>query len=315
MVRAIPVHFEEAPAVKKPGKKASQETWERYKKIKKEQNLSIQMTHALKELRASLDQQGASDKNLISTLDGAFCNRYCLNSADMERMTTVVRCRKDIKLCFAVKQPKSKSQFYARRKFTPESIYRNPKIPWEKCKIFRAGKYRMTYCKAVNHLFWQTVTKRIPLTLIVLKRIPYHPRKGHISYRQPAFLLVLGHEIKPKQAIQAYHDHLAIELNIKEEKSIIGVGEAQVNNEESVKRQPAFAVCAYSALLLASVVTYQDVMTPQLAILPIWRKEATRPSIRMLIRQLKKELLYEPSIIFQLRLPSQMIAMILKLAA
>jgi hypothetical protein len=315
LVRAIPVHFEEAPTVKKPGKKASEEAWERYKKAKKEKNLSIQMTHAIKELRVYLDQLGAFDKNLIGTFDGAFCNRYCLNSFDMERTTMVVRCRKDIKLCFAVKQPKSKSQFYAKRKFTPESVYKNPQIPWERCKIFRAGKYRMTYYKAIKNVFWQTVTKRIPLTLIVLKRIPYHPRKGHTSYRQPAFLLVLGHEIKLRQAIQAYHDHLAIELNIKEEKSIIGIGDAQVSNEESVKRQPAFAVCAYSALLLSSVVTYQDVMTPQLAILPAWRKEVTRPSIRLLIRQLKKELLYEPTLIFQLKLPPQAIEMVLKLAA
>jgi hypothetical protein len=316
LVRAIPVHFEEAPAVKKPGKRASEETWERYKKAKKEKNLSIQMVNAIEGLRASLDQVGAYDKNLIDTLDGAFCNRYCLNSAaDMERTTTVVRCRKDIKLCLAAKHPKSKSQFYAKRKFTPESVYNNPKIPWEKCKIFRAGKYRMTKYKVVKDVFWQTVTKRIPLTLIVLKRIPYHPRKGHTSYRQPAFLLVLGPEITLRQAIQAYHDHLAIELNIKEEKSIIGIGDAQVSNENSVERQPAFAVCAYSALLLSSVVTYQDIMTPQLAVLPSWRKQVTRPSITMLIRQLKKELLYDPTIIFQAKLPPQAIEMVLKLAA
>jgi hypothetical protein len=315
LVRAIPVSFEEAPIVKKPGRKASEETLEKYKEAKKKYNLSVQMTRAVKEFRATLDQLGMSNKNLIITFDGAFCNRYCLNSPDLEGTTTVVRCRKDIKLCFAAKRPKSKSQFYAKKTFTPESVYKDPKIPWEKMKVFRAGKYRTTYCKIVKSVFWRTVTKRKPFTLLVLKRIPYHPRKGHTSYREPAFLLILGNEIEPKKAVQSYHDHLSIELNIREEKSIIGVGEAQVRNQQAVKRQPAFVVSTYSALLLSSVVTYQDVMTPQVAILPLWRKEVTRPSIRMLLKQLKKELLYQPSTISELKLPPQMIEMVLKLAA
>ena len=315
LARAIPVDFEEAPVVKKPGKRASKEDIKKYKLAKKEQNLSVQMTQALKRLRAKLDQLGAFHKILIGTLDGAYCNRYCLNSIDKERTTYVVRCRKDIKLCFAAKNPKNKSQFYNKRTFTPERIYKDDHIPWKKFKIFRAGKDRMTHCKIIRQVYWRTVTKRIPLTLIVLKKIPYHPRKGHISYREPGFIFVIGREIEPKAAIQAYHDHLCIELNIKEEKSIIGVGEAQVSNEKSVKRQPAFAVCAYSALLLSSVITYQDLMTPQLVLLPSWRKQVTRPSIRMLIRQLKKELLYDPGIIFQLKLPPQVIEMVLKLAA
>lgn len=69
----------------------------------------------------------------------------------------------------------------------------------------------------------------------------------------------------------------------------MGVGQAQVRSPKSVPRQPGFVVAAYSALLLASVLTYNDKRNDCLIPLPKWRRNSRRPSILDLITQLRRE--------------------------
>jgi hypothetical protein len=308
--RAIPVDFIEAPTLKKPKKKASKEEWKIYRKKAQDYTISTKCIEELKILRKRLDEQGFQDKILITTHDNAFCNRRCL-SEDVDRTVRVMRCRKDIKLCH--RSPK-KGRFYAKKKFTPEEVYKDDKKPWLEAKIFRAGKYRQIQYKEVRDCFWQSTTKRKAYTLIALKKIPYHTRKGHTSYREPAYLLCEKSEIPIHHLIQAYHDHPGIELNFKDEKWI-GVGDAQVRNERSVARQPAFVVATYSSLLLAGIAAYREKIIPPVDVLPSWRKDARRPSTRMLIKQLKKELLRDPDLIHKLDLSREAITMVLKIAA
>lgn len=308
--RAIPVDFIEAPTLKKPKKKASKEEWKNYRKKAQDYVISAKAIDATMGLREKLDEQGCQDKILIATYDNAFCNKRCL-SKDVERTVRVMRCRKDIKLCH---RSSKKGSFYAKKKFTPEEVYQDDKIPWLEAKIFRAGKYRQIEYKEIHNCFWQSATKRKPYTLVVLKRTPYHSRKGHTSYRNPAYLLCEESEIPAHHLIQAYHDHMGIELNFKEEKWI-GVGDAQVRNEKSVIRQPSFVVATYSSLLLAGITAYGEKIIPPLDALPNWRKDARRPAIRMLTKQLKKELLSNPDLIHELHLSPEAIEMLLKIAA
>jgi len=60
--RGIPVRFQEAPPIKKPGKRASPQQLEQYKKLKKEKNLSTQALDVVRDLRASLDQRGGATR-------------------------------------------------------------------------------------------------------------------------------------------------------------------------------------------------------------------------------------------------------------
>lgn len=308
--RAIPVDFIEAPTLKKPKKKASEEEWKNYRKKAQDHTISAKGIDATKKLRKMLDEQGAQDKTLIATYDNAFCNKRCL-SERVDMTVRVMRCRKDIKLCH---RSTKKGRFYAKKKFTPEEIYKDDKIPWLEAKIFRGGRYRQIEYKEIHDCFWQSTTKRKPYTLIVLRKTPYHIRKGHTLYRNPAYLLCEESEIPAHHLIQAYHDHIGIELNFKEEKWM-GVGDAQVRNEKSVARQPAFVVATYSSLLLAGISAYREKIIPPLDVLPLWRKDARRPSIRMLTKQLKKELLRHPDLIHELHLSPQAIEMLLKMAA
>ena len=45
---------------------------------------------------------------------------------------------------------------------------------------------------------------------------------------------------------------------MREEKDILGIGQAQVRSKNSVPRQPAFVVAAYSTLLLPGIKCFDD---------------------------------------------------------
>src|SRR5690242_20637747 len=53
--RAIPIRFEEAPPLKKPGRKASDEQRAEYRQACKEHNLSVQSVALIRDVRAALD--------------------------------------------------------------------------------------------------------------------------------------------------------------------------------------------------------------------------------------------------------------------
>ena len=63
--RSIPVRFEMAPVVKKPGKRASEQERADYRRLKKEKNLSVQFVALTQELRAHLNQSGHAQKLMI----------------------------------------------------------------------------------------------------------------------------------------------------------------------------------------------------------------------------------------------------------
>jgi len=53
--------------------------------------------------------------------------------------------------------------------------------------------------------------------------------------------------------LQSYLWRWDIEVNFRDQKSLLGIGEAQVRNPHSVQSQPALAVAAYGLLLLSSL--------------------------------------------------------------
>lgn len=98
--RAIPIRFEEVSTVKKPGKRATKESWEQYKADRKCFNLSQRSVETMVQLRSALDAAGGEHKTLAITGDGSFCNRTVLATIP-ERTILILRTRKDAKLCFA----------------------------------------------------------------------------------------------------------------------------------------------------------------------------------------------------------------------
>ena len=73
--RSIPVRFELAPVVKKPGKKAGEADGAEYRRQKKEKNLSVQFVLLTQELRQRLNQTGHHAQRRFQMADGSFCDR------------------------------------------------------------------------------------------------------------------------------------------------------------------------------------------------------------------------------------------------
>jgi hypothetical protein len=286
--RAVPIGFELAPSAKKPGKKANEEDWANYKKAKAEQNLSKQFVRDLVDKRKRLDHMGASKRLMLVTVDGSFCNKNCLREIP-ERAVILGRTRKDAKLCFAEQEAGSR-RTYALDKFTPESVLKDSSIPFKTVTVVFGGAVRELRYKRVDNVLWQGGTKTRKLTLLVLAPTPYrNSPNGSTNYRDPAFLLCTTTELDSKKLVQAYLDRWQIEVNHKDEKHILGVGQAQVWSANAIPRQPAFAVAAYSVLLLATLGAFGPGRTEAFPPLAKWRKPQRRPSLQDMINVLREE--------------------------
>ena len=307
--RAIPVRFEEVSTVKKPGKRAGQDAWQQYRQDRKLFNLSQRFVQTMAKLRTALDQAGGAGKTLVIAGDGSFCNRTVLTTIP-ERSILIARTRKDAKLCFPA-APGGRRR-YAEEKFTPDSIRQDEKIPWKITKIFYGGKRRKIRYKEIAGVLWQRGAKTRRLRLFVIAPTPYRKRKSaKLYYRQPAFLLCTDLTSSARQLLQIYFDRWQIEVNHREEKDTLGIGQAQLWNPDSVPRQPALGVAAYSALMLAALKVFGVGRGKAYAELPRWRRHARRPSCLDLITLLRKEAIQNPEIIAELGIhhsPAQLIA-------
>jgi hypothetical protein len=293
--RALPIRFQEVSRIKRPGKKASDEMQKQYREAVKQKNLSRSFFDMGKQLRQELDDAGGRDKILVLTVDGSFCNRTCFGDIP-ERTVLLARARKDAKLCFRAAE--DSRRFYAAEKFTPEQIRQDESRTYKTTKIFYGGKRRKVRYKETAKVYWQRGAKKLPLRLIVIAPTPYRKSKSkRLYYRNPAYLLTSDLHSSLKQLLQIYFDRWQIEVNHREEKDTLGVGQAQLWNAISVPKQPVLAVAAYSALLLASLQAFGAERGEAYAHLPKWRRSARRPSALDLITLLRKEMTQQPQLL------------------
>lgn len=295
--RALPIRFQEVSRVKRPGKKATEEMQKQYKEAVKQKNLSRSFVELGKQLRHELDQAGGYDKVLVLAGDGSFCNRTCFAEIP-ERSVLLARARRDAKLCFRAPQGSRPRRFYATEKFTPEQVRQDESRAWKTTKIFYGGKRRKIRYKEIAEVYWQGGAKQRPLRLIVIAPTPYRKSKSkRLYYRDPAYLFTTDRRSSLKQLLQIYFDRWQIEVNHREEKDTLGVGQAQLWNVVSVPKQPVLAVAAYSALLLASLQAFGAERGEAYALLPKWRRSARRPSCLDLITLLRKEMQRQPELL------------------
>jgi len=296
--RALPIRFQEVSRVKRPGKRATQEMHQQYREAVKQKNLSRSFVEMGQQLRQELDNAGGRNKILVLAGDGSFCNRTCFAEIP-ERSVLLVRARKDAKLCFRASNnagQKGARRFYAADKFTPEQVRQDQRREWKTTKLFYGGKRRKIRYKEVAQVYWQRGAKQRPLRLIVIAPAPYRKSKSKkLYYRDPAYLLTTDLRSSTKQLLQIYFDRWQIEVNHREEKDTLGVGQAQLWNVTSVPKQPVLAVAAYSALLLASLKAFGAERGAAYAQLPKWRRNARRPSCLDLITLLRKEIAQQPT--------------------
>jgi hypothetical protein len=293
--RAIPIRFEEVSTVKKPGKRADPAAWEQYRQDRKRFNRSQRFVITMAQMRTALDEAGGQLKILVIASDGSFCNRTVLGGVP-PRTELIARTRKDARLCLAAVG--EGRRVYSANKFTPEQVRQDQQVRWRTTKVFYGGKRRTVRYKEVSQVLWQSGARTRALRLFVIAPTPYRKRKtGRWYYRQPAYLLCTDLNSSARQLLQIYFDRWQIEVNHREEKDTLGVGQAQLRNPLAVPRQPALVVAAYSALMLAAIKAFGPERGPAYAALPKWRRNAKRPSCLDLITLLRKEVTEHPELL------------------
>jgi len=286
--RGIPVRFKEAPPLKKPGKRASAEEHAQYNQLKKEKNLSTQALEVVRELRQSLDQRGGVTRWLLFVGDGSFANKRMFK-AELDRTHLLARCRKDARLCF--RAPEGTRRKYAQQLFTPNQVRTQEDRCWNRARVYLGNKWRMVRYKEVKDVLWKRGAGTRPLRLIVIAPVPYKLSKNsHWNYREPAYFLTTDLQTPIKLLVQACFDRWQIEVNHRDEKDLLGVGQAQVRSELSIPRHPALAVASYSLLLLAALKSFGPGRTNDYLPHPKWRKQGSkRASLLDIVSKLRSE--------------------------
>ena len=285
--RALPIQFLEVPAIKKPGKRASAAEIQAHQQAVKLHNLSRSSVASLQQLRQAADAAGLESRTILAVGDGGFCNRTLFRQS-LDRIRMVARARRDCRLCHAA--PPGGRRFYSTEQFTADQIRQDDSLPWQQARIFHGGQWRDVRYKEVASLYWRTGAGRRPLRLLVVAPVPYASGKGKRKYYgEPAFLLSTDLDHSAAVLLQAYFDRWQIEVNHREIKDTLGIGQAQLRNPRSVPRQPAMLVAAYSALLLAGIQVFGDTRPEAFPALPKWRRNARRPSCLDLVTLLRQE--------------------------
>ena len=283
--RAVPIRFLHVPTPRKPGRSACDEERRAYRRLCRQSSLPLQAGHFLEGVRQGLPSSDA-ERQLIATVDGSFCNGPFLKNLP-EKTTVIGRVRKDAKLyALPTNQPSvGRRKVYGERIGTPREIHLDDDIPWTPVRAFAAGRIHTFHAKQIGPVLWRKTGADMRLQLIAIKPLHYRaPGNERLSYRHPAYLICTDPDLALGKVIQYYLWRWDIEVNHRDEKQIIGVGQAQVRSPKAVDRVPAFAVAVYATLLLAGIRAqrnggYVDPLPP-----PKWQR--SKPQFRIPTRAL-----------------------------
>lgn len=264
--RAIPVDFHHCPPVKKPKKSDAPAAWQDYRKKQKMAKLSQVGCDRLKLLRDNLNNEGARDRVLITSVDGSYTNETVVKQLP-ENVILIGRVRKDCCLYTlpdTTRKGVGRNRVYGDQLPTPEQIRQSDDYPWQEVEAWAAGKTHQFDIKVIKNVRWRKAGAR-NLQLVVIRPLGYRLTKNsRILYREPAYLLCTDVNLAINQLLQAYLWRWEIEVNFRDEKTVLGCGQAQVRNEVSVEKIPAFVVAIYALLLLAAHKTNQNRENPTL---------------------------------------------------
>lgn len=250
--RGIPVDFVHAPSPSKPRKNAAPEVWREYRK---QQELCRVSKVAVERLHQLHRQVG--ERKIICSVDGGFTNQTVFR--DIPDGTTLIgRVRKDARLFTpppVLNGPKrGRRRWYGESLPTPEEVRKDETIPWIKVEAFASGKRHSFEVKHLPAVRWKGSGDRT-VQVVIVRPLAYRPRKGaHLLYRNPVYLLCTDENLELGNILQSYLWRWEIELNFRDEKTVMGAGQAQVRKAESVESVPQLVVASYAYLLLAGTI-------------------------------------------------------------
>lgn len=294
--RMVPIDFAHAPTPVRPRRTAPPEAWAAYERERAAANINLVGAGRLASLRAALDsEKDGCGRDLVACADGRFTNSTFLRRLP-ERTILVGRVRKDTCLHFVPElgagRGRGRKRIYGQVAPTPDELRTDESVPWQSVRVHAAGRTHKMRIKTLEPVRWRAVGGR-DLRVVVIAPLAYRPRAGaHLRYRDPAYLICTDPALPPADVVQAYVWRWDIEVNFRDEKQLLGVGQAQVRTDPSVERVPQLIVAAYGMLLLAARRVYGSGGLPDLVPPPKWRKGYVpeRASTQSLINHLRAEL-------------------------
>jgi hypothetical protein len=251
--RGIPIDFIHAPTMKKPRKNAGKEAWDEYNAAMKPGKVTVLGSKRICELREQV-----LGRKLICSVDGAFTNKEVFRNIP-DNTAIIGRIRKDASL-FAAPEiedgvKRGRKKYYGAQLQTPEQIRQDESFPWQTVTAFAAGKMHDFDVKVVRPVRWKGSGER-DVIVVIIRPLSYRPRKGaKLLYHNPAYLICTDPSLPLQQLLQGYIWRWEIEVNFRDEKTLMGVGQAGVRTEAAVQNLPAFQVATYSYMLLAAETT------------------------------------------------------------
>ena len=251
--RAIAIDFHHSPSVKKLAKNASDEDRLAFTESRKQQNLSMHGLSRIKLVRSRLDEQGASARQLLLSVDGSYTNATILKGLP-PGVTLIGRVRKDATLNYLPESEKTKgrNRKYGYPSPTPEQIRQSEDYSWQDVIGWAAGKKHIFNIKVIKSLKWRTAGQNHTFQLVVIRPLSYRLKNGgKLLYRKPAYLVCSDNDLDIERLLQAYLWRWEIEVNFRDEKSTNGCGQAQVRNEMAAVKVPQFVVAMHAFVHLA----------------------------------------------------------------
>jgi hypothetical protein len=292
--RMIPIDFQHAALPAKPHKQAPPEQQAAYVQERAKRNINLVGRARLAQLRQQMDAGGSAQRRLIATIDGRFTNSTVLSQVP-ERTVLIGRVRKDSVFYDPPTEqlPRGRKRKYGRRVATPQELLKDQSVPWQKLKAFAAGETYEFGIKTLSPVYSAMNQAKQALRMVVIEPVGYRTtQKSRLHRREPAFLICTDPDLPLQELVQSYLWRWDIEVNFRDEKTLLGVGQAQVRSEAANQNAPGLAVAAYAMLLLASVKAYGAQGKPDTFQSPLWypRKREQRATTNELINQLRYEL-------------------------
>lgn len=292
--RMVPVDWKHAPTPPKPRAKACAEQWDDYKAQCKVASMSRAGVERIDQMRTWLDDTAGKERALWCVVDGSFTNRTVLKQLP-HNTVFVGRVRSDARLNYL---PDTQPQGQGRRRSygpaapTPDQLRQDDGHPWQSVQVYFGGALRSLRAKKLAPVRWSAAGGGLTFQLIVIAPTPYQlTQGGKLLYRQPAYLLCSQPDAPIEQVIQHYLWRWDIETNFRDQKTLLGLGEAQVRKANAVQNVTGLAVAAYAMLLTAADGCRRANTPIQHLPAPKWRRKPTQRVTTMnLIQNLRYEL-------------------------
>lgn len=291
--RAVPIDLRHAPTPHRPRPSAPAAQWDEYREQQRALCLGQVARRQISDLRRGLDaDERSKGRKLLIALDGGYTNRTVFK--DIPEDTVLVgRIRRDAQLHAVPDQQshggRGRPRYYGDALPTPEQIRQDPSIPWQTVRAHAAGTIHEFEVKVLTPVRWKPAGSR-DLTLIVVRPLAYRPRKGaRLLYRNPAYLICTDPNTPVEQALQTFLWRWEVEVGFRDEKTVFGMGEAQVRTQAAAELVPTFVAASYALLHIGAALA--NIAQPELP-LPKWRcrQQPKRASTAQLVNRVRAEL-------------------------